>query len=519
MAVLNDKYAQIDWGEFREGIKKGKNVDKTETPAEKKKRMEYLEADAQRWKEYYFPEYFDYPTPEFHRTASNKIIHAFLTLLHFYVVLNWIRGLSKTTLTMMNVLYLVLTGRLKFIVYISSTWDAAAAFLEKYRAQLDTNPLLINDYGKQETDGDWSMGDFTTKKGVKFLATSFRTSKTRGQANNSFRPDCVICDDFDTDEECMNPDIINKKWDWFERAVMFSVDVARPYLIIWLGNIIAEDCCVVRAAAKADYREVINIRDEYGKSVWPQKNSEEHIDYLLSKVSWESGQQEYFNNPVRQGQTFKEIQWGKCPPLKELPFVVAYSDPATSNKDKPTARSKVANSMKGTALIGYKNNKFYLYTCVLDNMSNAHFIDGMYFMRSYVNNQTALYNFLENNSLQDPFWEQVLKPLIFKYAKEKGIQPLGVTTDGDKKGEKWSRIESELEPLFRQAQFIFNEEEKGNPHMQRMASQFLTANANSRELGGPDMVQGAVQKTNEKTFVKAAEGVTVIKRKGNAKRW
>ena len=518
MPVLNDKYAQIDWVEFREGIKKGKSVNKMETPAEKKKRMAELEADPQKWKEYYFPEYFDYPSPEFHIKASNNIIHSFLALLHFYVVLNWVRGLSKTTLTMMNVLYLVLTGKLNFILYISSTWDAATAFLEKYRAQLDTNPLLINDYGKQEADGSWSMGDFTTKKGVKFLAIGARQSP-RGQANNSFRPDCVICDDFDTDEECLNPDILNKKWDWFEKAVMFAVDVARPYLIIWLGNIIAEDCCVVRAGEKADHREIINIRDEKGKSVWPQKNSEEHITYLLSKVSWEAGQQEYFNNPVRQGQTFKEIHWGKCPPLSELPFVVAYSDPATSNKDKPTAKSKVQNSMKGSALIGYKNNKWYLYTCVLNNMSNAHFIEGMYYMRTYVGNETALYNHIENNSLQDPFWGQVLKPLVYKHGKEKGIPPLSVIPDGEKKGEKWSRIESELEPLFREGNFIFNQDEKGNPHMQRMASQFLTATPNSRELGGPDMVQGAVQKTNEKIYLQAADGMHLGIRHKNDKRF
>ncbi|AYD48209.1 hypothetical protein [Arachidicoccus soli] len=517
MAILNDRAAQFDWEKFRESIRKSTPVDLTETPADKKKRIADLEAHPQKWKEYYFKKFTTSKSPAFHIKASARLLGNFEKNKQWYEVRNWARGLSKTTTAMMDFLYLAMTGKLKFILYISSTYDAAEAFLTKYQCQLDSNRRLINDYGKQELPGSWSSGDFTTRDGVRFMALGAGQSP-RGQSNDEFRPDGIVFDDFDTDAECRNPDTIDQKWDWFEKAVMFAVDVANPYLVLWLGNIIAPDCCVVRAGERADYKEVINIRDEDGNSVWPEKNSEQVIDRLLGKVSWEAGQQEYFNNPVRQGQTFKEITWGKCPPLKELDFAVAYSDPATSNKDKPTLRSKAQNSVKGTALVGFKNEKYYLYTCVVDNMTNAHFIEGMYLMRSYVKDATALYNFIENNSLQDPFYTQVLLPLIYAYGKENG-GVLGVTPDGEKKGEKWARVESELEPLFRFAKFVFNEDEKSNPHMQRMASQFLTASATSRDIGGPDMVQGAVHKIKEKNMVKTVGGIEMIKRKSNKKRW
>lgn len=518
MSVLNTKAAILEWERYREGIRKGTPVDLTETPEQKRKRITDLEADPQAWKRYYFSKFFTRESAPFHITASKRLIKQFLGKKHWYEVRHWFRGASKTTVTMMDVLYLVMTGKLFNIIYTSSTYDAAELFLERYRAQLDSNQRLINDYGKQELPGSWSAGSFTTRKGVKFLALGAGQSP-RGNGNEEIRPDCIIVDDFDTDEECRNPDIINKKWDWFEKALFFTVDTANPYLIIWLGNIIAEDCCVVRAGAKADHCETINIRDAAGNSTWPAKNSQEDIDYQLGKVSWEAGQQELFNNPLRQGQTFKEITWGKCPPLDKLPFALVYSDPATSNKDKPTQKSKAQNSCKVVVVLGYSNNKYYLYKCYVDNTTNSNFIDWLYAARDYVAGATELYTFIENNSLQDPFYEQVLKPLIVEKgnAHKKGVLP--VTPDGDKKGEKWFRIEATLEPLVRLGNLVFNIEEQHDPHMQRMKSQFLTATPNSRELGGPDAVQGGVKKIESKIIQVNPATMVLGRRRANSKRF
>ena len=56
---------------------------------------------------------------------------------------------------------------------------------------------------------------------------------------------------------------------------MPTVSLSKNYFILFLGNIIAKDCCITRAIEKADHTDVINIRDKNGKSVWPERNSEE----------------------------------------------------------------------------------------------------------------------------------------------------------------------------------------------------------------------------------------------------
>ena len=516
MAELNNKSAVINWEQFRESVRKSTPVDLSETSEQKKKRIASLESDPQKWKQYYFPKYFKYSSPKFHLSASKRLLKQFQNNRHWYEVRHWARGLSKSTTLMFDVLFLVLTGKLKNVILTSSTYDAAEGFLNKYMVQLDSNQRINNDYGKQELPGSWTMGNFSTRKGVKFMALGAGQSP-RGNGNEEIRPDCIIVDDFDTDEECRNIDIINKKWDWFEKALFFTVDTAEPYLVVWLGNIIAEDCCVVRAGLIADNCEIINIRDESGKSVWPEKNKEEDIAYQLSKVSYEAGQQEMFNNPIRQGQTFKEITWGKCPSLDKLDFALVYADPSPSNRDKPTLKSKAQNSCKAVVVLGYFNNKYYVYKCFVDHTTNNNFIDWLYAANNYVSNTTQLFTYIENNTLQNPFYEQVLLPLIFQKSKEYK-SPLYITPDTTDKPDKWFRIEGTLEPIVRLGLLVFNIDEKDDNNMKRLESQFKTANANSKTLDGPDAVQGGIKIIQNKIAIASAGGILLIKRV-NSKRY
>jgi len=506
-----ERQAAIDWEQFRENTRKFTPIDRSETAADQKKRIAELEATPQKWKEYYFPQYFKYPSPAFHKTASARLHRQFKKKKHWYEVRHWARGLSKSTTLMFDVLYLVMTGKLRNIILTSSTYDAAEGFLNKYMIQLDSNQRIINDYGDQELPGSWEMGNFKTKKGAKFMALGAGQSP-RGTGNEEVRADCIIVDDFDTDEECRNPDTINKKWDWFEKALFFTVDTSEPYLVLWLGNIIAEDCCVVRAGKIADHCETINIRDENDKSVWPEKNCEADIDYQISKVSYEASQQELFNNPLRQGKTFKEITWGKCPPLRELSFILAYGDPATSNRDKPTLRSQAQNSCKSVVVVSYKDPNFYLHKCWVDNTINSHFVDWLFEAKGYVGEETVLFSYIENNTLQNPFYEQVLLPLILSRSQERR-ESLYVTPDTSAKPDKWVRIEGTLEPLVRLGHLVFNIDEQNDPHMQRMTRQLLTASANSRTMDGPDAIQGAVKIIQTKVSYEASEGIHLLKRK------
>ncbi len=159
-----------------------------------------------------------------------------------------------------------------------------------------------------------------------------------------------------------------------------------------------------------------------------------------------------------------------------------------------------------------------MFTGYLDHVVNDEFVNWYYYLKTYVNERTQVYNYIENNTLQDPFYEQVFIPLFAQKAKENGF--IGILPDNRKKPDKFSRIEGNLEPLNRQGLLILNEAEKDNPHMKRLFEQFLLVNAQMKApADGPDCVEGAVWIINEKMAALTAGNYTIGKTGLNKKRF
>ena len=528
----NTKAVLIDWDDYRKQLQEDTYVEDYQNSAELQKHRTSLEADPIEWIYFFFPKFAKYPFAKFHI----KFILRAINNPEWYEVLSWSRELSKSTTTMFVVLYLVLAGQKKNIIMTSNSYDNAVRLLEPYRANLDTNGRIKAYYGEQPLLGHWEEGEFKTKSGASFRAVGAGQSP-RGTRSGQLRVDTLLVDDFDTDEECRNPETIKKKWAWFEQALYFTRSMSEPLLTIFCGNIIAKDCCIVRAGNKANelaalkkplgHWDIINIRmvninkpdpkNDYlrGKSVWPQKNSEAQIDIVLLKVSTASAQKECFNNPVSEGDIFKEIIWGKCPPLNTLQFAVAYADPSTSNKDR-TSASK-GTSYKSIFLIGYKDSKFYIYYGFLEQTGSEAFVLWFYDIKAYNKDKTQVYFYIENNSLQDPFYEQVFIPLFAKHAKKNGV--VAISPDTRKKPDKFSRIEGNLEPLNSKGQLIFNEDEQNNPHMKRLEEQFKLINPQlSAPADGPDCIEGGVHIINSKIASRGNQNIQWGRRQKNTKR-
>ena len=382
-------------------------------------------------------------------------------------------------------MYLALTKRKRFFVLASATIDSAKRLLAPYKINFESNPRIRQFYGSQVTLGQWTDGEFTAKCGAKFVALG-AGSAPRGARNEEVRPDVIYMDDYDTDEDCRNPETLKKKWDWFEASLYPTRSISEPTLILWCGNIIAKDCCIKKAGAKARHWDIVNIRDKDGHSTWPAKNTEEQIDTVLSNISTKSAQAEYFNNPVSEGTIFKYLPFGKVPPLKKFKFLIAYGDPAYSDSKKKES------STKALWLIGKHKGVYYIIKGFLARELNATFIGWYFDIMEYVGGKTNVYYYMENNKLQDPFFNQVFKPLLREECNHRNKQ-LYIKGDERKKTDKATRIEANLEPIDRNCEWVFNEEERDNPHMQELINQFklfemhLPYNAD-----GPDCIEGGI---------------------------
>jgi hypothetical protein len=105
---------------------------------------------------------------------------------------------------------------------------------------------------------------------------------------------------------------------------------------------------------------------------------------------------------------------------------------------------------------------------------------------------------MENNKLQDPFFQQVFKPLVAKARREQDIG-LYIAPDEERKTDKATRIEANLEPLNRCGNLILNEAERNNPHMQRLDDQFRLFTMRLKfPADGPDCVEGGLRVLKKK---------------------
>ena len=484
----DERQAYALWEEFKLNMERATPAETELTEAEKKKKLKRLEADPVEWIMYFFPEFAKSEFAPFHIRAIRRCT----THMEWMEVLSWARSLAKSTVVMFIVLYLVLTGKKKNVMMASATVNAAIRLLAPYKKQLETNARLKAFYGNQVTLRKWSEEEFILKNGASFRAIG-AGSAPRGSRNDADRPDVHLLDDFDTDEICRNPDRLEAQWKWWEEAFYGTRDIAVKLLVIFCGNIIAKDCCIVRAGKMADSWDIVNVRDEHGKSTWPQKNSEEAIDVALAKTSTASVQKEYYNNPVSEGSIFKNLVMDTIPPLRKFKFLVIYGDPSPGESKKKQA------SYKAVWLMGKIQGKLYIIKGRLFRGSNEEFIESFFDLYSFVGGKTNVYCYVENNKLQDPFFKQVLKRHLNRLKKKTTVQ-LNILPDEDKKTDKATRIEANLEPMDREGELVFNREEANSLDMKELMEQFKCFEMTlPYPADGPDCIEGGNRIIDNKT--------------------
>ena len=233
MGKLDDRAAYREWLEYLRALRSDKASDTLST-VERKRRLARLEKNAVEWIRFFFAEFCRYPFTPFHRAAIRRITEN----AEWYEVLSWSRELAKSTVVFMSVMYLAATRRKRNVLLISNSHTNAERLLEPYKTAFERNSLLKAYYGDLREIGKWKADEFSLTTGATFRAIGAMESP-RGTRKDAVRPDTVLVDDFDTDEDCRNPDTVKKKWEWFENALYPTRSVSEDLLVVFCGNIIA----------------------------------------------------------------------------------------------------------------------------------------------------------------------------------------------------------------------------------------------------------------------------------------
>lgn len=144
-----------------------------------------------------------------------------------------------------------------FIIPVADTATQAGLNIANIKTELDSNQLLISDYGKievgkisdpvpeptLESEEEWQARNMLLSNGVRIMARS-RGQKFRGLRHRASRPRLIIVDDPEDAEWVKEKENRNKTDRWMRGEVMGALD--KDGRIIAIGNWLHEDALMAR---------------------------------------------------------------------------------------------------------------------------------------------------------------------------------------------------------------------------------------------------------------------------------
>lgn len=202
------------------------------------------------FKRTYFPHYC---------TAPNSVLHDYLDVRlpeiadgtdGCHDVIAAPRGEAKSTnVGLIFLIWCLVTGRKHFCCLIMDAFEVAATALDAIKAELEVNPRLRMDYPGATGQGRvWQVGVIVTPDNRKVQA--FGSGKRmRGLRHGPHRPDLVIGDDLENDDNVRSPEQRDKLEGWLKRTVLQlgANDGSTDYLII--GTVLHYDSVLSRLLA------------------------------------------------------------------------------------------------------------------------------------------------------------------------------------------------------------------------------------------------------------------------------
>lgn len=205
----------------------------------------------------YFPHYGTAPPSRFHQWMFENLPAMVDDPRGRRQTLEAPRGNAKSTYgTQLFPLWCYLTGRKRNIVIISDAIEVAAQLLEGIKSELETNPRLAHDWPKAVGAGQtWQVDKIVTRGGAKFQCAGAR-KRLRGTRHGTRRPDLVVLDDLENDENVRSPEQRDKTEVWIDRAVEPLGPPDGSMDLLYVGTVLHYDAVLARKSKNPSWRTV-----------------------------------------------------------------------------------------------------------------------------------------------------------------------------------------------------------------------------------------------------------------------
>lgn len=229
-------------------------------------RKELAAVDLEYFGRAYLPHYFSRKSPEFH-SELNKIwfdgvmksknpIYESKEISEADGCRRAIaapRGHAKSTnLTFKDAVHAVLYRYKHYILILSDSSEQAEGFLNDISTELEDNELIIKDFGNIK-DFPWNSSALKTSTDIKIEAIG-SGKKVRGRRHRNFRPDLIILDDIENDENVNTPEQRQKLKNWYYKAVSKAGDTYTD--IVYIGTVLHYDSLLINVMKNPEYNSV-----------------------------------------------------------------------------------------------------------------------------------------------------------------------------------------------------------------------------------------------------------------------
>jgi len=224
------------------------------------------------------------------------------------------RGNAKSTIISFALpIWCAVYKKKHYIIIVSDTADQANDFLSAIKGEFEDNELLQDDFGNVEGN-IWTNSDLILKGEEVRIQALGAGKKIRGRRYKQWRPDLIICDDLENDENVRSADQRTYMAAWHAKALSKAGDERTDKVVI--GTIMHYDSLLAKLLKNPvyhskKYQSVIQwsaspLWDEWERLIVDLENPnrledgrkffEEHKAEMLdgTKVLWEA-KEPYYN--------------------------------------------------------------------------------------------------------------------------------------------------------------------------------------------------------------------------------
>lgn len=210
-------------------------------------RVELCSNSLQDFAKLYFPHYIKYAPSDLHTYLFDRLPKLVAHHKGRHLALAAPRGEAKSTITsLIFVIWCMVYAKKHYICLIMDSFDQASAMLEAVKAELEANPRLQMDFPKATGQGRlWQQGVIVSANDIKLQA--FGSGKRmRGLRHGPHRPDLVIGDDLENDENVRKPEQRDKLESWLKKAVLQLGAADGSMDVVIIGTVLHYDSLLSR---------------------------------------------------------------------------------------------------------------------------------------------------------------------------------------------------------------------------------------------------------------------------------